>query len=223
MFPVSIPPRSRPFLLVCFSCPTRTQSQKERCFHCPRLSTLSIMRSLFFIVALSTLALAAPSPPEPSSPPTPCLCSQDVTRIADAYSTLIGGPFSTSLAQQILSPDLIDYSDSVKSLINVGCPGPFPIGPPPSPLYTNSSGFILGQGSQPPFPFNILNVWNACETVFIRWTTPAPFYTQPEQEVTGISVIVTELNTYPDSSEPFLIAAIYAEFNSAAWLVDEVR
>ncbi|KAF2484534.1 hypothetical protein BDY17DRAFT_323379 [Neohortaea acidophila] len=177
------------------------------------------MYSLFFL-SLLTAALAAPSlAPRPTSDSSSCMCADDAQQVASNFQALIGQPFSATLAEAALAPTFTDYSDSVIELINAGCPGPLTLG---NPTFTSRETFIQGQGKQAPIPFQILNLYNTCSAVILRWRSSAPGFVQPEQQVTGIIILETVAN--PDAaaaaSQPWLIETVYSEFNSGAWLID---
>ena len=165
------------------------------------------------------------------------MTKSDAARVAGNFRALIHETFNTTLAQTALTKDFTDYSDSVNELINNGCPnGPATVSinyniylrlfrilttrQLGQPTFTSRSSFISGQSSQPPIGFKILKLWNTCDTVIIRWKSPAPGTVSPEQQVTGIIVIETKQNLHPHPIEPFLIQTVYSEFNSGAWLYD---
>lgn len=178
------------------------------------------MYTLLIAAAFSGLALASPALPKRAVSAQPCMDDLDALRVADNFRDLIGKPFNTSLASSALAPSFTDYSDSVIELINSGCAGPFPLG---APTFTNRTSFISAQSHQAPIPFTILNLWNTCNTVILRWrSSPGPGFVKPEQAVTGIIVLETQASLNQSSSEPFLISTVYSEFNSGAWLVDIV-
>ena len=119
-----------------------------------------------------------------------------------------------------MASDFTDYCDSVIELINAspaGCANPIPLG---SPTFTSRSGFIKLQGQQPPINIRLLDVWNACNAVAVRWRSPKVGSVNPEEEVTGVLVIETSANPDTSSDEPFLIETVFSEFNSGAWLYD---
>jgi len=139
----------------------------------------------------------------------PCMTIDQATTVAGHFKELIAD-YSDAKADQYLTVDFSDYSDSVAELINSGCTGPQVLG---EPAFASLESFKAGQGSQPAIPFEILQLWHTCDTVVIRWrTTVMPGATQI---VTGIIVMETE---YVDGE--FLIDTVYSEFNSGAWLVD---
>ena len=121
------------------------------------------------------------------------------------------------LATEALAIDFHDYSDGVNELINAGCSGPNTLG---DATFDSRTAFINGQKTQPPIPFEILNLWHTCSTVIMRWRSSAPGHVKPEQIVTGIVVIETVQNSDSTSSQPWLMETVYSEFNSGAWLYD---
>ena len=146
-----------------------------------------------------------------------CMSSSAAQQVASNFQALIDQPFSTSLAKAALTPNFHDYSDSVIELINKGCTTPKTLG---TATFTSRAQFISGQSGQAPIPFTILQLWNTCDTVIMRWTSSSPAPHSPEEEVTGIIVLETVPNSQLLSSQPYLINTVYSEFNSGAWLVD---
>jgi len=144
-----------------------------------------------------------------------CMSSSDAQRVANNFKLLIND-YSNATADRVLTPGFVDYSDSVNELMNNGCPnGPAALG---TATFDSRADFEAGQGSQPNIPFDILNIWNNCDTVTMRWRSSAPGTVQPEEPVTGIVVMETSCSGNPD--EPWLINTVYSEFNSGAWLYD---
>lgn len=86
-----------------------------------------------FILALSALAattLAAPWPSwgvnrgyKEARTTSNCMSDSDAKKVANNFKTLIAA-YSDSFANQTLTVDFVDYSDSVSELINGGCNGP---------------------------------------------------------------------------------------------------
>jgi len=139
-----------------------------------------------------------------------CMTYDQASVVANNFKTLIAS-YSDSLANQVLTVDFNDYSDSVTELINSGCTGPQALG---SVTFDSRAAFEAGQAAQPAIPFEILNLWYACEgPVVIRWRSA-----QTPEEVTGNIVLETTRNS--NTSEPWLINTVYSEFNSGAWLVN---
>jgi len=171
------------------------------------------MRSFTAIATASLIAIAsATSEPIFNKRDSTCMSQAEAQQVADNFQSLIAD-YSVDDANAFLSEDFMDYSDSVSSLIDAGCTGPQPLG---DATFSSRAAFEAGQGAQPPIPFEQLNVWYNCDTVFLRWRTALT----PEF-VTGIIVGETQPNTNTtEGAQPWLINHIYSEFNSGAWLVD---
>jgi len=175
------------------------------------------MRS-FSLIATASLAASAVAFPESffnsnkkvAARDGACQSLADATQVADNFQNLIAN-YSDALANASLTVGFEDYSASVTSLIDNGCTGPQPLD---AVTFDGRAAFEAGQGSQPAIPFERLNLWYNCDTVFLRWRTALT----PEF-VTGI--IVLETTQAPAGAEyPWLINTVYSEFNSGAWLVD---
>ncbi|TKA29488.1 hypothetical protein B0A50_03501 [Salinomyces thailandicus] len=163
------------------------------------------------IIAAATFALGALATPviQKRDCNDTCMTYEQATVVANNFKSLIAN-YSDALADQTLTVDFVDYSDSVTELINSGCTGPQTLG---EPTFNGRAAFEAGQGSQPPIPFEILNLWYACEgPVVMRWRSA-----QSPEIITGNIVIET---TRSDGSEPWLMNTVYSEFNSGAWLVN---
>ena len=87
--------------------------------------------------------------------------------------------------------------------------------------FSSKAAFLAGQGAQPNVPFAILNLWNTCDAVIIRWISrqlPLP--------VQGISIaevqpaIAGQGGGVGSGAQKWQIKAVLAEFNSGAWLGD---
>jgi len=169
------------------------------------------MRS--FIIAAAAFAIGAIASPTLISKRDcndTCMTYDQAQVVANNFKTLIAA-YSDDLANQVLTEDFEDYSDSVTELINSGCTGPQPLG---SVTFDSRASFEAGQGSQPAIPFEILNLWYACTgPVVIRWRSA-----QTPEIITGNIVLETTRST--NTSEPWLINTVYSEFNSGAWLVN---
>jgi len=181
----------------------------------------------FEVAAISALAagvLAVPAADMVKRQTTPtCMTDAEAQNVAHTYDLLIhSDPFPKQLARNALVSNYTDYVDSVIELIDQGCPGqPLPLG---IATFTDRKTFIQQQGTQPAIPFELLNVWNNCDTVMLRWRTshPKPIVLSGSaiQQVTGTVVIEVEQNTDASAPQPWLISTIYSEFNSGAWVVD---
>lgn len=139
-----------------------------------------------------------------------CMSYDQANVVANNFKTLISD-YSNAFADQVLTVDFEDYSDSVTTLIDSGCTGPQPLG---SVTFDSRASFEAGQGGQPNIPFAILNMWYACTgPVVIRWASA-----QTPEPITGNIVLETTRGNSTD--EPWLISTVYSEFNSGAWLVN---
>ncbi|WPG99094.1 Hypothetical protein R9X50_00190300 [Acrodontium crateriforme] len=140
-----------------------------------------------------------------------CMTKNQAQQVADNFQQLIAA-YSDKAADQTLTKGFNDYSDSVTTLIDNACAaGPQALG---SVTFNSRVSFEKGQGAQPAIPFQQLNVWNNCNTVFLRWRSALT----PEH-VTGIIVLEAVPNSL-GAKQPWLIDTVYSEFNSGAWLVD---
>lgn len=170
------------------------------------------------IIAAATFALGAIATPtflQKRDCNDTCMTYDQAQTVAGNFKSLIAA-YSDADAEAWMTENFQDYSDSVTELINSGCTGPQPLG---SVTFASRADFMKGQGSQPPIPFEILNLWYACEgPVVIRWTSA-----QSPEVVTGNIVVETERNTGAQGAtgnEPWLIKTVYSEFNSGSWLVN---
>ncbi len=105
------------------------------------------MRSFALTAGLFAAAAFAGAP---SCNGPPCMTGTQAQTVADNFETLIKA-FQASDAENWLTPDFEDYSSSVNTLIDSGCPaGPVALD---SATFDSRAAFIAGQGSQPPIPF----------------------------------------------------------------------
>ena len=79
----------------------------------------------------------------------PCLTVSSAQTVASHFESLITA-FKASDAQAYLTTDFTDYSGSVNTLINGGCPNGASLD---GPTFTSQAAFIAGQGKQPSIPF----------------------------------------------------------------------
>ncbi|KAK5137265.1 hypothetical protein LTR08_000235 [Meristemomyces frigidus] len=184
------------------------------------------MPSINSIVVASLLALGAIAAPSHSHESRNgeekrnggyCLSNSQAQQIATNYGNLIAG-YTKELADAALSPNFVDYSESVNSLIN-SCPqGSAAITLPLlSPSFSNRSQFELGQGQQAPINFQQLNLWHSCDAVIIRWETTNTANITDVKPVIGL--ITMETCKAPDGNQfPYYIDTVYSEFDAAAWL-----
>ncbi|KXT18255.1 hypothetical protein AC579_2904 [Pseudocercospora musae] len=145
------------------------------------------------------------------------LTADEAAAVAAGYGQLIR-QYSTDLANQLLTPDFVDYSEGVNTLIN-SCPQ----GPSAQPLpllsatFSNRAQFEQGQGEQPPINFEQLNLWYNSNSVTIRWKTTNTANITDVKPVVGL--ITMEVVKSVDSTQyPHQISTVYSEFDSGAWL-----
>ncbi|EXJ73130.1 uncharacterized protein Z519_03557 [Cladophialophora bantiana CBS 173.52] len=138
------------------------------------------------------------------SDPTKCLNQATAQYLVDGFGKLISA-YTDADAQKLLADNLVDYSDSINSLIGQ------PVG---GPTFPSKAAFMAGQGSQPPVPFQLLalEAFN-CDTISFRWLAGL----QP-QPVKGITVL--KASNSQGQKDTWQISTIYTEFNSIAWLED---
>lgn len=182
------------------------------------LHSIPTMFSFGTIIAASLLALGATAAPSQEKRNNGyCLNRSQAQQIATNYGTLIAS-YTDALANAALSPNFVDYSESVNTLIN-SCPQGSAAQPLPllSPSFTNRSAFELGQGEQAAINFNQLNIWHSCDTVIIRWETTNTANITDVKPVVGL--ISMETCQAPYGNEyPYLIDTVYSEFDAGAWL-----
>ena len=141
------------------------------------------------IFSIFSAGVLATFPPH-SKPPGPewCMSSSDALQVATTWTQLIGN-YTKELAQDTLTANYTDYSESALSLNNV-CPQA-PVASPPLtyPVFTNRTQFEGGQGMQLPIESKILQVWQSCTTVTMRWELTNT--TNGGRPVIGIIVLET--------------------------------
>jgi hypothetical protein len=143
-----------------------------------RFSAIATNQHSFFIkmyttlvlTALAATTLASPAPPASWTPPEwndSCLCSYTAHQTADNIQTFFAN-YTNEFARALLTPDIVDYTDSVQFLMNNGTNCPQPLG---SATFPNRKTLIDAQGAQGSIPWKNLNVFWDCENVFIRWAS----------------------------------------------------
>ncbi|KAG9637476.1 hypothetical protein KCU95_g17085, partial [Aureobasidium melanogenum] len=180
------------------------------------------MRS-FISAALVVLAAVHPSVSLPGPPPPPppppgdatCISAPDASLIATNFGMTISN-YTEPLAVQLFTNNFTDQSDSVLTLMHEPGLQAQDLG---KLTFSSKANFLAAQGAQPNVPFEILNLWNTCNTVIIRWLsaqTPLP--------VQGISVATVQPairgqgGGFGTGAQKWQINNIVAEFNSGAWL-----
>lgn len=121
---------------------------------------------------MPTMVQSSPTRP-PWGPPPGCMTPGDAHIVAQGWAQSISN-FTDGLVDALVTPDFTEYTDSALSL-NAECL----MAPKPGPeqadaklgtaIWTDRKTFKLLQGSSAPFQAEIQNVWNNCNTVFMRW------------------------------------------------------
>ncbi|OCT45885.1 hypothetical protein CLCR_00064 [Cladophialophora carrionii] len=169
------------------------------------------MRSFAIAAAAATLVSSTYAAPWGSGglwgrkpDPTKCLTKDAATALAEGFQGLIVA-YTDANADALLADNLVDFSNSIKSLQG------FPVDPF-TPVFPTKEAFKQGQGAQPSVPLEILAIdaFN-CQNVTLRWD--ANFGNG--NLVAGI----THLTASNSQGKPdtWQISAIYTEFDSLAW------
>ena len=184
------------------------------------------MVSVTSITLLSLAAigsLAAPAKRDGNWHGDQGLTADEAAAVAAGYGQLIR-QYSTDLANQLLTPDFMDYSEGVNTLIN-SCPQ----GPSAQPLpllsatFSNRAQFEQGQGEQPPINFEQLNLWYNSNSVTIRWKTTNTAPIPNPKPVIGLISMEVVKNQNASAEYPWLIDTVYSEFDAGAWLQNLVE
>ncbi|KAK0940156.1 hypothetical protein LTR29_008209 [Friedmanniomyces endolithicus] len=140
-----------------------------------------------------------------------CLLPSDAQTLSTNFGKLISN-YSNKLANETLTPNFIDHSESVNTLIDSG-------GSAPQALLGNTfssrAQFEAASSAQPSEPFTVKNMWYNCDTITVRWESD-----QTPEPVVGISVLHTKFTAQLQNPSLFQIDEVWAEFDSGAWLVN---
>jgi len=113
---------------------------------------------IFTIPALLALCL-------PFATARPCLSQSDVNTLTTHFGDLVSA-YSQKLANQTLTVDFVDYSESIITLMDGA-------GTTPKALlgmaFTSRANFEAQSSAQPSVPFQVQNTWYNCDTITIRW------------------------------------------------------
>lgn len=173
------------------------------------------------MVALNSLALlslaAAGTLAAPTWSSQQCMTDDQANVVAEKYGELIAS-YTDELAEALLTTDFTDWSESVNTLIN-SCPqGDAAMTLPLlAATFDNREEFQIGQGQQPHINFKQLQLWNACNSVIIRWETTNTANITDVKPVIGLIVMDT-VKAPVGSQYPYLINRVYSEFDAGAWL-----
>lgn len=167
--------------------------------------------------SLAALSLAAAGTTLATPWGNQCMTDDEANLVAEKWGELIAN-YTDELANAIVTPDFVDWSESVNTLINT-CPQGAAAMPIPllAPTFDNRQEFMTGQGQQPPINFKQLQLWNACSSVIIRWETTNTAPIPDPKPVIGLIVMDT-VKAPPGAQYPYLIVRVYSEFDAGAWL-----
>ena len=85
--------------------------------------------------------------------------------------------------------------------------------------FASKAEFLAAQGAQPNIPFKILNLWNTCDTVIIRWlSAQSPLPVQGISIATVQPAIAGQGGGVGVGPQKWQINRVLAEVNSGAWL-----
>jgi len=84
-----------------------------------------------------------------------CLNYREANTLANDFGRLISD-YSNQLANQILTPNYVDYSESVNTLIDNGGTTPQAL---LGPTFSSRAGFESASAQQPAVPFTVKNLW----------------------------------------------------------------
>lgn len=113
-----------------------------------------------------------------------CLTYKDASTIATNFGLLVSN-YSQALANLTLTPNFVDYSESVNSLIDNGGTSPKAL---LGQTVSSRASYESASAAQPSVPFMVKNLWYTCDTITARWESD-----QSPQPVIGISVFHTVL------------------------------
>ncbi|KAI4716551.1 hypothetical protein E4T48_07231 [Aureobasidium sp. EXF-10727] len=173
----------------------------------------------FVLAAFVALAVAHPSVPAPPPPPSPpsatCISAPDASLIATNFGSTISN-YTKAVAVQLFTNNFTDQSDGVLTLMNEPGLQASDLG---KLTFASKADFLAAQGAQPNVPFEILNLWNTCNTIIIRWlSAQTPFPVQGISVATVQPAIKGQGGGFGVGSQKWQIGNIVAEFNSGAWL-----
>jgi len=136
-------------------------------------------------------------------PSITCLTDDQAKQIVATFVYLLANPNATDFVNKsdaLLTNNFTDTSDSIDYLSGSA------LG---TITFANKTAFIAGSGSQPPLVVNTYDVFHDCTKIAWRWVTVSGAG-DDDDEVKGIDTFYTDGCGH--------IFAVYAEFNSAAWL-----
>lgn len=134
-----------------------------------------------------------------------CLTNHDANTLATNFGKLISA-YSEKLANQTLTCDFLDYSESVNSIIDGGGNSPVAL---LGPTFASRADYEALSSQQPSVPFQVKNVWFNCNSITVRWLSA-----QSPNPVVGITVFETVLGPLIGNPSKFLIKKAWSECDS---------
>ncbi len=121
----------------------------------------------------------------------PCLSQSDVNTLTTHFGDLVSA-YSQKLANQTLTVNFVDYSESIVTLMDSA-------GTTPKALlgmaFTSRANFEAESSAQPSVPFQVQDTWYNCDTITIRWLSaqiPQPV-SKPSSMSRSISKAVADV------------------------------
>ena len=162
-------------------------------------------------------ALAVQSQRSSPDDTSACINTSEAQTLAENFAWLVASwslniTYSETLLNATYAEDVHDWSDSIRVLESRGCTNG------PEPLDSTRAQFAADQLNLPPFEFNVIRVWHACDHVTLLWERPQP----GGQRVRGLVVLETLWQDAGSrgSKGTRQVKTIYSEFNTASWFVN---
>lgn len=93
------------------------------------MRSFALLAGFFAVSAIASPLVARKEETDPCDDDAPpCMTKAQAQTVADHFKELIAD-YSDAKADEYLTVDFVDYSDSVAELINSGCTGPQPVSP----------------------------------------------------------------------------------------------
>jgi len=120
--------------------------------------------------------------------------------------------YDQSVAENLLYPGLVDYSDSINYIAGI------PLG---GPTFPSAQAYEAGQGAQPAIGVTVLATEAiTCDgTIVLRWTGQVGQNIYPANGITVLKAIKVG-DAAVVGPTGWQLEKIYTEFNSAAWIAD---
>ena len=162
-------------------------------------------------VTLAAVASAAPTLSSRGYDSDQCIPYEVATAIETTWiSTLTN--FDQATAQNLLYPDVQDFSDSINYIAGI------PLG---SVTFPGAQAYIAGQGAQPAIDFTVLDTAAiTCDGVIaLQWVAGVGLHKLPAQGITILKAIKVG-DAAVVGPTGWQLKEIKTEFNAAAWIID---